>query len=154
MKAIIIDIDGTLSDSSKRVEYVTGEKKEWKMFYAGMEDDSVNEWCRGIVNLYHGLPYVRVVLMTGRPNKYREATERWLSKHNIPYDGLLMRQEKDMRPDFEVKKDLYYNEMLPHLEGWSNDKVEVIFAIDDRQQVIDMWRSIGIPALQCAKGDF
>ncbi|WP_202926579.1 hypothetical protein [Piscirickettsia salmonis] len=35
----------------------------------------------------------------------------------------------------------------------SNNK-HILFVIDDRRQVVDMWRRRGIVCLQCAEGNF
>ena len=45
-----------------------------------------------------------------------------------------------------VKKEILDRDILPR---W-----DVLFAIDDRQQVVDMWRANGVTCLQCAPGDF
>lgn len=34
------------------------------------------------------------------------------------------------------------------------DKYDVLFAIDDRSSVVDMWRDLGLVCLQCAEGAF
>jgi len=44
-KAIIVDLDGTLSDSSHRQHFMTGKKKDWKGFYSALEQDPPNKWC-------------------------------------------------------------------------------------------------------------
>lgn len=57
-----------------------------------------------------------------------------------------MRATGDHRPDYQVKADI-----LAQIEEQSFSPV---FAIDDRTQVVDMWRAHGIRTLQCAKGDY
>ena len=50
-KAIIIDLDGTLSDISHRAHHVRGEgKKNWKAFFEGIPGDKVNA---AVAALYH-----------------------------------------------------------------------------------------------------
>jgi hypothetical protein len=34
------------------------------------------------------------------------------------------------------------------------DKSNILYAVDDRQRVVDMWRSNGITCLQVAEGNF
>ena len=58
-----------------------------------------------------------------------------------------MRQEGDYRPDYEVKLEIYENYIVPL--GYHID-----FALDDRNQIVDMWRSIGIKTLQVEPGNF
>ncbi len=57
-----------------------------------------------------------------------------------------MRKGKDNRKDAIIKKEILG---LLRQEG-----KEILFAVDDRQQVVDMWRENGITCLQCDIGDF
>lgn len=57
-----------------------------------------------------------------------------------------MRKDGDFRKDSIVKEEIY--------REWIEPFHEVLFCIDDRKQVVDMWRSIGLTCLQCAEGNF
>ena len=87
-----------------------------------------------------------VIVMSGRDESCRTETERWLNKHNIPFDFLFMRPEGDMRKDNIIKHELF--------NKYVRDNYDVKFVLDDRQQVVDMWRKMGITCLQVAEGDF
>ena len=63
----------------------------------------------------------------------------------VPYHILLMRKEGDYRDDAIVKKEL---------GAKVAEMGTILFAIDDRQRVVDMWRENGIVCLQCDKGNF
>jgi hypothetical protein len=56
-----------------------------------------------------------------------------------------MRAEGDTRRDSVVKR-----ELLDRI----GEFYDVQAAIDDRQQVVDMWRAAGLLCLQVAPGDF
>jgi len=56
-----------------------------------------------------------------------------------------MREEDDRRPDYIIKKEI--------LSGLRVD-YDVILAIDDRKQVVDMFREEGVTCLQCADNTF
>ena len=47
---------------------------------------------------------------------------------------------------YERAKEIYDNE----LKG----KYNIKFIVDDRDQVVKMWRSLGLTVLQCAEGNF
>ena len=145
-KAIIIDIDGTLSDSNHRKHFVEGEEKDWTSFNESMIVDKPNVWCKKIVSAMVDQHDVEVLLITGRFEKYKDFTEDWLYRYSIPYEKLWMRPDEDHQPDTELKQKIY--------EEHIKDKYEVIFAIDDRKRVVDMWRKLGIICLQCAEGNF
>lgn len=73
-------------------------------------------------------------------------TRSWLDHHEVMFDKLLMRKDKDYRQDCIIKK-----EMLDKLreEGYNP-----VVAFDDRQQVVDMWRENGLICCQVAPGNF
>src|SRR3569832_126953 len=101
---VIVDMDGTLADVSHRLHFLKGHKKNWKQFFAGMDDNPpstvIVDWVKNLA------PDYDVVIVTGRPEKFRRNTESWLRKHNIPFSRILMRRSGDHRPDYVVKKAL------------------------------------------------
>lgn len=87
-----------------------------------------------------------IILMSGRSGKFEKQTREWLEAHSIPYDELHMRAEGDTRKDSVVKQELYE----AHIKG----KYNVLFVLDDRNQVVELWRSLGLTCLQVADGNF
>jgi hypothetical protein len=57
---------------------------------------------------------------------------------------LLLRKDNDRRADGVVKR-----EMLAAI-----DKSRILFVVEDRSRVVEMWRSEGLVCLQCAPGEF
>ncbi|GLQ35256.1 hypothetical protein GCM10007939_15390 [Amylibacter marinus] len=146
MKTVLFDIDGTLADIEHRRHFVEGDRQNWFRFFEAMGDDVVN---KPIVDLYQLLwvhPDYECIILSGRPDRYRQMTEQWFAWNEIEFDRLLMRADKDQRRDDLVKLD-FLN--LLRKEG-----KEILFVVDDRQQVVDMWRANGITCLQCDYGDF
>lgn len=147
-KAIIIDIDGTLADCEHRRHHV--ENKDWNSFYAAMADDKPNKWCWELAFGMENRGYV-ILLVSGRPAEWRDTTLKWLENSginfNFPEDTILfMRKSGDFRKDSIIKEEIFRFEIEPHFD--------VLFCVDDRKQVVDMWRSIGLTCLQCSEGDF
>lgn len=149
-KIIIVDLDGTLCDITHRKKYIDGSmgKKDWEKFYENCENDEVNDFCsKLILSLKYSSYQILPIFITGRPEKIRIATDRWLYHHLLVHNPFIfMRPDGDFRPDYIVKKEIYEREI--------KGKYDVLFAIDDRQQVVDMWREEGLVCLQCDKGDF
>lgn len=141
--AIIIDLDGTLSNCAHRRHLA--ESSDWGGFYAGIGDDSVNAWCYELLYAMRDRDY-QVILCSGRPDGYRRVTELWLLLNSIDYTELFMRKDGDSRNDAIVKEEILHRDILP--------KYDVLFAVDDRQRVVDMWRRNGIITLQCDEGNF
>ena len=47
--AIIIDLDGTLADTSYKEHLLKGPKPQWDEFFGLIPNDPVNRWCAEIV---------------------------------------------------------------------------------------------------------
>lgn len=148
-KAIIVDLDGTLCNSEERVKILNaGPKKDWKGFFDNIIDDKPNNWCMELVMGMDSLGY-QLVFCSGRPDNYKEATQKWLSKW-IPKNGksydLFMRPRSDRRKDYLIKEIILDFELLP--------RYNILFAVDDRSSICKMWRSRGITCLQCSGEEF
>jgi hypothetical protein len=145
-KTILFDIDGTIANINHRRPLLKGARPDWKAFNSRMGDDLPNG---PVVELYQTLwetGKYNIILVSGRNEDHRNITEQWLIWNEIPFGELLMRASGDSRPDVEVKKDILKKILLEHQD--------VLFAVDDRQCVVDMWRENGITCLQCDVGDF
>jgi predicted kinase len=149
LSAIICDLDGTLCNIEHRRHHVRktdGSKKNWMAFMDGIKDDTLHNWCESILRMFRQNSGMQIVLCSGRSENERPATVEWLDKHKIGYDNLFMRLGGDSRQDSIVKEILLDFEILTRYTPY--------FMIDDRQQVVDMWRKRGFVCLQCDKGDF
>lgn len=146
MKTVIFDIDGTLADIEHRRGFLDGDRPDWARFNGAMGGDTPNV---PIVSLYLSLWHsgnYNIEIVTGRSEAFRAITEKWLTWNEIPFHRVAMRQEKDGRADHFVKEDI--------LKAFFAEGLDIEFAVDDRQQVVDMWRRNGITCLQCDVGDF
>jgi phosphoglycolate phosphatase-like HAD superfamily hydrolase len=146
MSAIIIDLDGTLCDVSHRLHLVKGTPKNWPAFFDACVDDTPNE---AVVALYHMARDAGhlILYVSGRPETHRAETEAWLEEHGLNvYAELLMRPASDRRQDAIVKRELYER----HIAG----RYKILFTVDDRAQVVRMWRALGLTCFQVAEGDF
>lgn len=143
---ILFDMDGTLADIRHRRTFLDQSPADWKAFNAAMGEDTLNV---PIVSLYKTLWEAglhELILVTGRNERYRKLTEQWLSWNEIPFGRMLMRADDDSRADHIIKEEI--------LDQLLAEGKTILFAVDDRQQVVDMWRRRGITCLQCDVGDF
>src|SRR4051812_6569456 len=98
MKSAIIDLDGTLADCRHRLHHVLpGAKRDWEAFFAGIYDDNLIHPVAAVVRSL-ARDY-KIVLCSGRPEKYRGVTTKWLDEFNVPFDALYMRPDGDFRAD-------------------------------------------------------
>lgn len=154
--AIICDLDGTLCNVEHRRHHVRppeGQKKNWPAFFDGIKDDTVNKWCLEILQKFSTFctedavwKEQRIVFCSGRDDNQRKVTVDWLNQYcSFKYD-LFMRNRHDSRQDSIVKEIILDFEILTRFVPY--------FMIDDRTQVVEMWRRRGFTCLQCDKGDF
>lgn len=138
--AILVDIDGTLAEMHKGE---TGRRYpfDWKR----VGEDDVHEVIADLVRIYEA-EGVKIIIMSGRDSVCRKETEDWLETNDIPYDELFMRSLNDSRRDNIVKRELF--------EDYIKDNYNVLFVVDDRDQVVREWRRMGLRVLQCAEGNF
>lgn len=134
--AIICDIDGTLAHMVNRGPYDTSK------YLDDEPDELVPLALRHLAKLYDA----DSIIVSGRSVEFESDTKAWLAKHGVSYDLLLMRPAGDTRKDYIVKQELYEE----HIKG----KYNVRLILDDRNQVVDMWRSRGLQVFQVAEGDF
>ncbi len=140
---VIFDIDGTLADISQRVHHIKRKPKNWKAFNAGMAQDQAIRSMVRLCNILYAAG-LRIVLCSGRNEKNRPETIDWLGRQGVMYHELLLRKEEDFRSDAVVKR-----EMLETM-----DRSKILFVVEDRNRVVEMWRSEGLICLQPAPGEF
>lgn len=145
MKCYLFDIDGTLADLSHRLPHIQKEPKDWDAFFAACGDDKpIQHVIDLLITLFDADQ--KIVLVSGRSSQCHAETVAWLERHKIPTDSLYTRKEGDHRPDDQVKAEL--------LTAIRADGYEPMMAFDDRDQVVFMWRRLGIPCAQVAPGNF
>jgi phosphoglycolate phosphatase-like HAD superfamily hydrolase len=145
---VIFDLDGTLALVDKRREIAKkpNGKIDFDIFYDPqyIELDEPNSFVIELAKMYKRNGY-EIVIVSGRSDRTKEATERWLEKYGILYDRIIMRKRKNFTPDNELK------------ERWLEkylDRDNIRVVVDDRQRVVDMWRRNGLDVFQVANGNF
>ncbi len=146
MKTVLFDIDGTLADIEHRRHYVEGDTQNWTAFFDEMGTDTVNAPVVDLYNVLWAHPDYECIVLSGRPANFRALTETWFTWNEIPFSRIEMRGAKDNRRDDLVKQEI--------LDRLLAEGKEIAFVVDDRQQVVDMWRANGITCFQCDVGDF
>jgi predicted kinase len=133
---VLVDIDGTVALLAGRSPY--------DMRRVG--EDAPNRAVIAAVRAMDAAGY-GVVYCSGRDDSARAATQAWLDRHvGVPYHGLHMRRVGDARRDSVVKREIFDREI--------RDRYRVVGVFDDRDQVVRMWRELGLTVFQVAEGDF
>lgn len=149
-KAIICDLDGTMALMNGRNPYDAST----------CDQDLPNIPVVETIKLFQQAGY-NVIFCSGREDKYKEPTERFIQQYfsqeiydiglksfrpfSCPYH-LFMRKTGDQRKDAIIKKEIFDNNI--------RDKFNILFVLDDRNQVVEGWRDMGLTCFQVAEGDF
>lgn len=145
-RAVIWDLDGTLSDDRARAHFVEvekGRKRDWKSYFDAIEEDAPIAASIAILQAMRKDGY-RIVYLTGRPEHTRGKTERWLHANGLDeFDRLLMRPDDDRRPAGEFKA-----EALNALR----QTYEIVCAFEDRIDVAEHLRLSGVPVFLYGAG--
>jgi predicted kinase len=135
-EALLVDIDGTVA--------LAGDRSPYDMTRVG--EDRPNQTVITAVRAMQAFGH-HIVFCSGRTDDCRHATERWLQTHvGIPYEALFMRAMGDNRKDSIVKAEIFEREIR---HRWA-----VTGVFDDRNQVVRMWRALGLTVFQVAEGNF
>jgi predicted kinase len=133
--AWIVDVDGTLALMADRSPYA------WHRVGEDAPNPPVVELVRALRAAGNA-----ILVVSGRDGVARAATLAWLDRHEIPHDLLLLRARGDARRDSVVKREIF-DRRIRHV--W-----QVRGVLDDRDQVVRMWRHLGLTCAQVAPGDF
>ena len=133
--AWLVDVDGTQALMNGRSPY------DWARVGEDRPNHPVIDLVRGLAGAGHA-----IVVVSGRDGSCRPQTLDWLARHGIPCDRLLIRSAGDGRKDSVVKREIFDREIRAR---W-----QVRGVLDDRQQVVAMWRALGLTCAQVAPGDF
>jgi hypothetical protein len=148
-KFLVIDLDGTLCDCSHRVHWA--QAKQWEEFDAGIPEDQVNETVRWLC-LQALECDTGVILCTGRDERNRAATLKWLHANGCAEfsDTLLMRPKDDWSPDDQLKPNLLFE----HFGSQERALEQVLCILDDRDKVVEAWRNLGFKCWQVQAGSY
>jgi predicted kinase len=135
--AVIVDIDGTMAKMKDRSPY------DWMRVG---EDEPVQAVIDAVKAAH--CSGSQIIVMSGRDGSCKYPTLGWLKRHLGPDISfkLFMRAEKDGRRDDIVKLELFDTHV--------RNKFNIQYVLDDRDQVVRMWRKLGLTCMQVAPGDF
>lgn len=133
--AVICDLDGTLALHQGRDPF------DW----ASIPEDAIDPRLEQILKdyCYQG---VAIIFVTGRPERARAATEKWLFDHELYSYKLYMRADNDFSHGDDYKRKVY-NE---HIKGDYN----VYCVFEDSNKCVKMWRAEGLLTCQVENSDY
>lgn len=133
--AVLVDVDGTIAQMNGRSPY------EYDRVGEDLPVGTVIDAVRAARDAGY-----RILVLSGRSDSCRDATAAWLEQHGVPYHELHMRRHGDHRADWIIKDEILREHVQP--------RYHVRFCYDDRNQVVDHYRRLGLTVMQVAPGDF
>jgi hypothetical protein len=136
---IITDIDHTIADSYWR-DPLYGK---WEEYYEAGKDDKPIHFVVDMLRVM-SLAGHEIIANTGRPERWRFQTNRWLIDNNVPVDKVFMRAEWDHRPSNIVK-----------IEAITSRKIGldcIGFVLEDRERDAAAYRELGLNVMLVSKG--
>ena len=141
-RAVVFDLDGVLSDATRRQHYLEWPRRDWETFFAECgEDELIAEVARVLECLDDGL---RIVLLTARPIRVQAQTLAWLQRYELRWDLLVMRDWGDYMAAPSFKR-LTVHELRDY--GF-----ELRLAFEDDQRNVDMFHDEGVPCVYIHSG--
>jgi len=156
---IILDLDNCIANDEWRIPFIDwnnqNRDERYHVYHAlgGYDGAPDLDWLFAFL-AGHSLKLeteFRVFVLTARALRYRRATEWWLKEHlPWPVEGLLMRNTGDNRHSAPLKR----SQLQTLLELHDVAPEDILFAADDRQEVLDAYRSVAdIPTMRYAIHD-
>jgi trehalose-6-phosphatase len=139
----MMDLDGTICDVRHRLQYVANNPKNWDAWNAGLVNDTPNLAVLKVFQSLQNNTDIDLIIVSGRSEDYRIQTENWLSKYELAWDGLFMRNSDDCRDDAIVK-----GELADEIEKTHH----IIGVFDDRQKVVQEWLRRGYFVFDVGQG--
>lgn len=145
-RAMIWDLDGTLSDDKARAHFVEvqrGRARDWKSYFDAIDTDPPIAASMEVLRAMHAAG-IRILFLTGRPEYTRPKTVRWLEANGLTeYDALIMRPDGERRPAGFFKA-----EVVNRLRR----DYELVCAFEDRIDVAERLRQAGVPVFLYGAG--
>ena len=130
----LCDIDGTVAKMDGRGPF------EWMKVHTDEPNDRVID----VVNAMSR--DAEIIMLSGRDGVCYDLSKTWLDNVGVMYDEFYIRPAGDNRKDTLIKEEIYNN----HIKG----KYNVLGVFDDRDQVVHMWRHLGLTVFQVDYGAF
>ena len=135
--AVIIDLDGTLVDTSGVEHLLEGEDRDFRAFQEAAIGCPPNPAMVAVARAQTEAGRA-VLVVSSREFIWLDPTLDWLVQHDVPHDAVYLRIVGDYRQDVLVKREI--------LDDVVADGYRVVEAWDDKDRVTQMWREQGIEA--------
>lgn len=137
-KFVLFDLDGTLINVNPIVHLIG----QWEEFAeASLKCPPAT---RMVEFALHCQRFSDIIVVTGKSEVYQQRVADYLSLLGILPEAILMRPKSSMDSDAILKPRLIEQYLGA---DWRD---QVLFAVEDRDKMVEAWRALDITCLQCA----
>jgi hypothetical protein len=140
--AVVFDMDGVLSDASRRQHYLDRPFRDWEAFFQACGDDDLIAEVGRLLEVLD--PDLRVLLLTARPQRVRDQTLAWLQRYGLRWDLLVMRDWDDYGSSRSYKQRV--------VGEFREYGFELRLAFEDDRRNVDMFHAEGVPCVYIHSG--
>jgi len=140
---ILVDVDGVISDGTHRQHFLQQAKKDWTSFFEHCDKDDPLVHQMAMINAFD--PTLPIVLLTARPHHLRDKSLEWLSRQNMRWDALILRDKRDgtlRSPQFKQRS----------VRQLRKQGYEPIVSFDDDQRNVAMFHAEDVPCVYIHSG--
>lgn len=138
---VLVDLEGTLSDCGHRIHH--WQKQDYDTWNELFPQDKPRP---EVIDLVVALAEkYEIYIATAKPFEYYSDVDKWLKKH-LP----LQTVEILMRPDGNEQTSPDLKDSW--VQALENEGKVIALAIDDREDVIDMYSEVGTPIVDVSRG--
>lgn len=139
---VIVDIDGVVSDARARQHFLERRPKDWRSFFDAAGEDPLIVELAVLLRLLD--PVLRIVLLTGRPERVQGLTIAWLDRNRVRWDALAMRDGGNYGASTEFKRGVLHRLRAAGFEP--------VLALDDDDRNVAMFRAEAVPTIHIHSG--
>lgn len=133
--AYMFDVDGTIAKMDGRSPF------DWSKVDQDTPNTDVIRIAQALKNAGN-----TIIVASGRDGSAYDDTRAWMFQHGMPYDHFWIRPAGNSEKDYVIKERIYRE----HIQG----KFNVRGVFDDRDQVVHLWRHLGLTTMQVDYGAF
>jgi hypothetical protein len=139
---VVFDLDGVLSDAAGRQHFLERPYRDWEAFFEACTDDPLIDEVARLLEVIEDS--YRVVMLTARPIRVQPNTLAWLTRYELRWDLLIMRDFGD----YDASRD-FKRRSVVELRQYGFD---LRLAFEDDRRNVHMFHQEGVPCIYIHSG--
>jgi phosphoglycolate phosphatase-like HAD superfamily hydrolase len=139
---VVFDMDGVLSDASRRQHFIESPRRDWNAFFEACGDDDLIDEVARLLEVLD--PGHRVVLLTARPLRVQPQTLAWLDRYGLRWDLLIMREWGDYSASRTFKRSAVWD--------LRSQGFDLRLAFEDDRRNVEMFHEENVPCVYIHSG--